>query len=76
MKKLTGYLVGLSVAGALLGNPVKSLANVDSADATIGIWDQSTMAATDFCYAGSIMDPATGEEFDLYNLCIDNLDLA
>lgn len=38
-------------------------------------------AATDFCYAGSTADPATGEIFDFFVLCDENsidveLDLA
>jgi hypothetical protein len=77
MKKPTRWLIGLSVAGVLLGNPVGSSANDDSTDATIEIVDQPIMiGTTSFCYAGRIIDPTTGEEVDLYNLCTDNLDLA
>lgn len=76
MKKLTRCLIGLSVVGMLLGNPVGSSANDDSSDATIQILDQPMIGTTAFCYAGSIMDPTTGGEVDLYNLCTDNLDLA
>ena len=76
MKNLTRCLMALSVAGVLLGNPVGSSANDDSADAIIQILDQPMIGTTDFCYAGRIMDPTTGEEVELYNLCTDNLDFA
>ncbi len=43
--------------------------------------DAVQIAAVDYCYAGSIIDPATGESFDLFVLCAEdgmeqNLDLA
>ncbi|HKY09862.1 MAG TPA: hypothetical protein VJQ55_16550 [Candidatus Binatia bacterium] len=39
------------------------------------------LAAIDYCYAGSIVDPATGESVDLFVLCAEdgleqNMDLA
>jgi hypothetical protein len=39
------------------------------------------LAAVDFCYAGSIIDPATGESVDLFVICDEdgaeqNMDLA
>ena len=66
--KLGMCLISLSLAGVLLG----------SAGAwQFGIADEPLIqAATEYCYAGSMVDPATGEAFDLYNFCTDNLDLA
>ena len=76
--KLGMCLISLSLAGVLLGNPVKGFADNDSAGAwQFVIADEPLIqAATEYCYAGSMVDPATGEVFDLYNFCTDNLDLA
>ena len=73
MKRLTKYLIGFSVAGLFIGNPMRLSATDDAATRTVG---QPMIAATEYCYAGSIVDPTTGEEVDLYNLCTDDLDLA
>jgi hypothetical protein len=76
--KLGTWLVSLSLAGVLMGNPLKVLANDDSAGAwQFVITDEPVIqASTDYCYAGTITDPVTGETVDLYNFCTDNLDLA
>jgi hypothetical protein len=76
--KLGRWLIGLSLAGVLLGNPVKGLANDDSANTwQFVIPDEPTIeASTDYCYGGTLVDPTTGEAVDFYNLCTDDLDLA
>jgi hypothetical protein len=76
--KLGIWLKSLALVGILLGNPAKGFANDNSAHAwQFVVEDESiTTASTEYCYAGSIIDPTTGEAVDLYNLCTDNLDLA
>ena len=75
--KLGKWLVSLSLAGVFLGNPVKLLADDDSVDAWFVIPDEAIIeASTEYCYAGTITDPVTGEAVDLYNFCTDDLDLA
>jgi hypothetical protein len=76
--KLGKWLLSLTLAGVFLGNPVKLLANDDSGDAwQFVITDEPVIqASTEYCYAGMITDPVTGETVDLYNFCTDNLDLA
>ena len=76
--KLGKWLLSLTLAGVFLGNPVKLLANDDLGDAwQFVITDEPVIqASTEYCYAGTITDPVTGETVDLYNFCTDNLDLA
>jgi hypothetical protein len=75
--KVGRWLIGLSLAGVLLGNPAKGLANDDSASSREFVAsDELIIASTDFCYAGTAVDPTTGEAVDFYNLCSDDLDLA
>jgi hypothetical protein len=74
--RLNKYFVGLSLAGVLLAHPVKALTD----DRFAGPMNPGTgfiqEAATSFCYAGSTIDPTTGETVDFYNLCVDDLDFA
>ena len=81
--KLGKWLVGFLFVSVLLANPVKLLADRELSDhATTETWyfiaddEPSIEANTDYCYAGTIIDPATGESVDLYNLCPDSLDFA
>lgn len=76
--KLGTWLTSLALGGLLLGNPANGFANDDSNGAwQFAVEDEPVIvAATEYCYAGSIIDPTTGEVVDLYNLCTDNLDLA
>ena len=87
--KLGKWFVGLLFAGVLLANPVKLLADREVSDHEVNetwyfVADEPVVtddepgieASTDYCYAGTIIDPATGESVDLYNLCTDSLDLA
>jgi hypothetical protein len=74
--RLHKYLVGLSLAGVLLANPVKALTEDNSAGPMSASTGLIQAAATSFCYAGSTVDPTTGEIVDLYNLCVDDLDFA
>lgn len=39
-------------------------------------FDPPRLAKSDYCYAGSVIDPVTGESVDLYTLCTDDLDRA
>jgi hypothetical protein len=74
--KLHRYLVGLSLAGVLLANPVKAVADDNSAGSMSSGSGFIQVASTSFCYAGSTIDPTTGQTVDLYNLCVDDLDMA
>ena len=94
-------LATLFLAGLLLGNPIRGLANDEflrpmnpeigathekikespsqgsiqqrsmaepSEIAPVGSFD---MASVDYCYRGSIVDPATGETVDLFAMCTE-----
>ena len=74
--KVGRWLIGLSLAGVLLGNPAKGLANDSASSWEFVTPDELIIASTDFCYAGTAVDPTTGEAVDFYNLCSDDLDLA
>jgi hypothetical protein len=101
--KLLIYLMSVSLAVVLLGNPSQALADDGFASAaTSGApaaprkmpalsTDKATqqpkssepleIASVDYCYAGSMVDPASGEKVDLFVFCTDdaiagNLDLA
>lgn len=93
-------IVGLSLAGLLLGNPTRGLANdaflrpmnpeISATHEKIQDFpsqgsthqrsmaepseiapDSLKMAAVDYCYRGSIMDPTTGEMVDLFVMCTE-----
>jgi hypothetical protein len=70
--RLNKYFLGLAVAGVLFAHPVKG--HTDDGPMSSGGFIQE--AATSFCYAGTTVDPVTGETVDLYNLCVDDLDMA
>lgn len=89
---LAGMLFGSSAAAAVdhkpLGNavnsPVQSGTEKSAAGESAienGPKGAVEVAAVDYCYAGSIMDPTTGESVDLFVLCEEdgleqNIDLA
>jgi hypothetical protein len=91
--KLQKYFLSLFLAGVLLGIPVKATLADDNLpapttsdrDAVEGKIsapsNEPLIAAADFCYKGSTVDPTTGEIIDLYVLCTEdsiesNLDVA
>ena len=101
--KLLIYLMSLSLAIVLLGNPTQGRADDSFATAvTFGAdatprkmpafsTDKVTQlpkssellktVSVDYCYAGSMVDTASGEKLDLFVFCTDdaiagNLDLA
>lgn len=93
--KLYRYFLGAVMAGALLISPADLRAHYDGSRPEIpgpsameGMTDEPSgaveyyeFASVDLCYQGSIVDPDTGEIFDLFVHCIDdaidgNLDLA
>jgi len=81
--KLGKWFVGSFFVGVLLANPVKLLADREASDyEATETWyfiaddEPGVQATTDYCYAGTVIDPATGESVDLYDLCPDSLDLA
>ena len=77
--KLSKWFIGLIFAGVLLAHPVRLLADNEATETWYFVADDEEPgieASTDYCYAGTIIDPASGESVDLYNLCTDSLDLA
>jgi hypothetical protein len=94
--RLHSYFLSLSLAGVFLGNPATGLADDNFPRPMINAEERaptnqstqredtarsSQIAAVDYCYRGSTVDPATGEIIDLYVLCTEdsiesNLDLA
>jgi len=73
--RLHKYFLGVALAGALFIHPVKAHSQ-ESMSPMNSEGSYTTVASTSFCYAGSTIDPRTGEPVDLYNLCIDDLDMA
>jgi hypothetical protein len=94
--RLDKYFASLFAAGMLLGSPTKGVADeffsapTDSTESaaegtespnTPELAVPSEMVAVDYCYQGSLVDPATGESVDLFVLCAEdgveqNIDLA
>jgi hypothetical protein len=77
--KLSKWFIGLIFAAVFLANPVRLLADNEATETWYFVADDEDpgiQASTDYCYAGTIIDPATGESVDLYNLCTDSLDFA
>ena len=73
--KLRTYLTAAALAAALFAVPVRGHAE-NSAPGVTASETNIQAAKTSYCYAGSTVDPATGETIDYYNLCEDNLDTA
>ena len=73
--KLRTYLTAAAFAAALFAVPVRGYAENGAPGATAS-GTNIQAARTSYCYAGSTVDPATGETIDYYNLCEDNLDVA
>jgi hypothetical protein len=85
---LSQYLTALVLAGSLFSAASNSSA-IDKASTEL-LNDKAQenfggasydIAAVDYCYAGSAVDPATGEQVDLFVLCSEdgmeqNIDLA
>ncbi|HEY7164454.1 MAG TPA: hypothetical protein VIB79_07810 [Candidatus Binatia bacterium] len=69
------YFTAAVIAGALFALPIQGQAE-DRAPGPIGSTADIQVASTSYCYAGSSVDPATGETVDHYNLCEDSLDMA
>lgn len=64
-------------SGSPFGKSGKGFANDNSASSwEFAASDKLITDSTDFCYAGTAVDPTTGEAADFYNLCSDDLDLA
>jgi hypothetical protein len=92
--KLQRYFLSLFLAGVLLGIPAKAALADDNFPAPMNSDNEAAegrssapsngslkIAAADFCYRGSTVDPSTGEIIDLYVLCTEdsiesNLDVA
>ena len=71
--RLNKYMMGLMVAGVFLTHPIKG----HSEDGPMNSSNEFIqVAGTSFCYAGTTTDPTTGETVPIYNLCVDDLDVA
>lgn len=85
--RLDKYLASLFVAGMLLGSPNKGVADeffsapTDSTESAAEGTESPhaselavplEMVAVDYCYQGSLVDPATGESVDLFVLCAED----
>jgi hypothetical protein len=83
--------MSFSLTVVLLGNPTQGLADDGIASAVASGAGKATqqpksselleIVSVDYCYAGSMVDPASGEKVDLFVFCTDdaiagNLDLA
>jgi len=71
--RLNKYMMGLMVAGVFLTHPIKGHSEDGPMDSGNGFIQA---AKTSYCYAGTTVDPTTGESVELYNLCVDDLDVA
>ena len=71
--RLKTYLTAAVLAGALFAVPVQGHSEDKQ---PIGSAPEIQVASTSYCYAGSSVDPATGETVEHYNLCEDSLDMA
>jgi hypothetical protein len=89
--RLHALYAGMFLVGIILGNSGNAwaddmftkLGNSGSKvpDAQENVREYFELAAVDYCYRGSTVDPRTGETVDLYTLCTDdvikgNMDLA
>jgi hypothetical protein len=88
--RLHALYAGMFLAGIVLGNSgnawtdhTSSRGNSSSKvpDAQEHVRESFELAAVDYCYRGSTVDPRTGETVDLYTMCTDdvikgNMDLA
>ena len=71
--RLNAYMMGLLVAGVSLMLPIKGHSEDGPMNSSNGFIQA---AKTSYCYAGTTVDPVTGETVELYNLCADDLDVA